>query len=292
MQGKIIKGIGGFYYVHGEHDILYECKAKGVFRNKNIKPLVGDNVIIEILDNENNLGNITEVLPRFNSLVRPAVANVDQTVIIFAVAEPEPNFNLLDRFLVNMEQNSVHTVICFNKIDLDGFSRNESLCRSYASAGYEILFISADNGYGIEELKKVLYGKTTVFAGPSGVGKSSTLNAIKPEAEAQTGSISEKIKKGKHTTRHSELICIDQETYIMDTPGFSSLYVENIECENLKEYFPEIAKFTGTCRFHMCNHINEPDCKVKMAVEEGTISRNRYDNYVSIYENLKEKRRW
>lgn len=292
MQGKIVKGIGGFYYVHGEHDREYECKAKGIFRNKNIKPLVGDNVTIEILDDENNLGNITEILPRFNSLVRPAVANVDQTVIIFAVTEPEPNFNLLDRFLVNMEQNDVKTIICFNKIDLEGFSKTEAQCRSYADAGYEILFISADNGYGIEELNKLLNGKTTVFAGPSGVGKSSTLNAIKPEAGAQTGSISEKIKKGKHTTRHSELICIDQNTYIMDTPGFSSLYVEGIECEELKEFFPEIARYSGTCRFNMCNHINEPDCKVKEAVEEGRISKNRYENYVAIYTDLKEKRKW
>lgn len=292
MQGKIIKGIGGFYYVYGENDILYECKAKGIFRNKNVKPLVGDNVVIEVIDQENNLGNITQILPRFNSLLRPAVANVDQTVIIFAVAEPEPNFNLLDRFLVNMEQSGVQTVICFNKIDLDGFSKSVDLCQSYESAGYEIIFISADRGEGITELNKLLYGKTTVFAGPSGVGKSSTLNAIKPEAEAQTGSISEKIKKGKHTTRHSELVCIDQDTYIMDTPGFSSLYVDGIECEELKEYFPEIAKYTGTCRFHMCNHINEPDCKVKTAVEEGSISINRYENYKAIYTDLKEKRKW
>lgn len=292
MQGKIIKGIGGFYYIHAENDKEYECKAKGIFRNQNIKPLVGDNVKIEVLDEKNNLGNIIEILPRFNSLIRPAVANVDQTVIIFAVAEPDPNFNLLDRFLVNMEQNAVKTVICFNKIDLQGFSKFEEQCRSYTKTGYEILFISADNQYGMDRLRKILYGKTTVFAGPSGVGKSSTLNAIKPEARVQTGAISEKIKKGKHTTRHSELICIDQDTFIMDTPGFSSLYVTDIECEDLKAYFPEIAKYTGTCRFHMCNHISEPDCKVKQAVETGEISRIRYDNYVSIFTNLKEKRKW
>ncbi len=292
MQGKIVKGIGGFYYVYDNGGRLFECRAKGVFRNRNMKPLVGDQVKIEILDEEHNLGNITEILPRFNSLVRPAAANIDQAVIIFAIAEPEPNFNLLDRFLVNMEQQNIHTIICFNKIDLQEFEAKKNQCLSYTEAGYEILFISADSGYGIDALKRLLCGKTTVFAGPSGVGKSSTLNAVKPEAEAQTGSISEKIKRGRHTTRHSELIYISRDTFIMDTPGFSSLYVNDMECGELKEYFPEIAKFTGSCRFHMCNHINEPDCRVKQAVAKGEISKTRYENYVSIYTDLKEKRKW
>ena len=292
MTGKIIKGIGGFYYVVCENGITYECKAKGVFRNRKIKPLVGDNVEIEILDEEKNLGNIEDILPRFNWLNRPAVANVDQTVIIFAVSAPAPNFNLLDRFLINMEQHEVPTVICFNKVDLEGFRQSEDICRSYTKSGYEVLFISAESGYGIDVLEAVIKGKTSVFAGPSGVGKSSTLNSLYPDANVQTGGLSEKIQRGKHTTRHSELMFVDDDTYIMDTPGFSSLYTEGIEAEDLKLYFPEIAAYTGTCKFNMCNHISEPGCLVKKAVSNGRISKMRYDDYVMIYNELKEKRKW
>ena len=292
MTGKIIKGIGGFYYVVCENGITYECKAKGVFRNRKIKPLVGDNVEIEILDEEKNLGNIEDILPRFNWLNRPAVANVDQTVIIFAVSAPAPNFNLLDRFLINMEQHEVPTVICFNKVDLEGFRQSEDICRSYTKSGYEVLFISAESCYGIDVLEAIIKGKTTVFAGPSGVGKSSTLNSLFPDANVQTGGLSEKIQRGKHTTRHSELMFVDDDTYIMDTPGFSSLYTEGIEAEDLKLYFPEIAAYTGTCKFNMCNHISEPGCLVKKAVSDGRISKMRYDDYVMIYNELKEKRKW
>ncbi len=292
MTGKIIKGIGGFYYVVCENGVTYECKAKGVFRNRKIKPLVGDNVEIEILDAEKNLGNIEDILPRFNWLNRPAVANVDQTVIIFAVSAPAPNFNLLDRFLINMEQHEVPTVICFNKVDLEGFRQSEDICRSYTKSGYEVLFISAESGYGIDVLEAIIKGKTTVFAGPSGVGKSSTLNSLFPDANVQTGGLSEKIQRGKHTTRHSELMFVDDDTYIMDTPGFSSLYTEGIEAEDLKLYFPEIAAYTGTCKFNMCNHISEPGCLVKKAVSDGRISKMRYDDYVMIYNELKEKRKW
>ena len=292
MTGKIIKGIGGFYYVVCENGVTYECKAKGVFRNRKIKPLVGDNVEIEILDAEKNLGNIEDILPRFNWLNRPAVANVDQTVIIFAVSAPAPNFNLLDRFLINMEQHEVPTIICFNKIDLEGFRQSEDICRSYTKSGYEVVFISAESGYGINTLEAVIKGKTTVFAGPSGVGKSSTLNSLFPDANVQTGGLSEKIQRGKHTTRHSELMFVDDDTYIMDTPGFSSLYTEGIEAEDLKLYFPEIAAYTGTCKFNMCNHISEPGCLVKEAVGDGRISKMRYDDYVMIYNELKEKRKF
>ena len=292
MTGKIIKGIGGFYYVVCENGVTYECKAKGVFRNRKIKPLVGDNVEIEILDAEKNLGNIEDILPRFNWLNRPAVANVDQTVIIFAVSAPAPNFNLLDRFLINMEQHEVPTIICFNKIDLEGFRQSEDICRSYTKSGYEVLFISAESGYGINTLEAVIKGKTTVFAGPSGVGKSSTLNSLFPDANVQTGGLSEKIQRGKHTTRHSELMFVDDDTYIMDTPGFSWLYKVGIEAEDLKLYFPEIAAYTGTCKFNMCNHISEPGCLVKEAVGDGRISKMRYDDYVMIYNELKEKRKW
>ena len=293
MQGKIVKGIGGFYYVYCNDGIIYECRAKGIFRNRNIKPLVGDNVDIQILDKENYLGNINEILPRFNSLIRPAVANVDQTVIIFAGASPDPNFNLLDRFLVNMERYDVSSIICFNKTDLAEYAAYSEACHSYDKSGYKVLFISAERDMGISELKELLIGKTTVFAGPSGVGKSSTLNAIYPFAAASTGELSEKIKRGKHTTRHSELVRIEQDTFIMDTPGFSSLMVdEDIEAEDLKNYFPDMLPYTGKCRFNMCNHISEPGCLVKAAVSEGRISSVRYDNYCQIYKELKERRKW
>lgn len=208
------------------------------------------------------------------------------------MAHPDPNFNLLDRFLVNMEQNGVNTIICFNKVDLEDFRKHEEECRSYTKSGYDVLFISAENGYGFEELGRIIDGKTTVFAGPSGVGKSSTLNYLWPMAQARTGELSEKIKRGKHTTRHSELMCISPGTYIMDTPGFSSLYVNGINEQELKDYYPDFERYTGKCRFHMCNHINEPDCLVKKAVEEGTLSRVRYNNYVMIFNELKEKRKW
>ena len=292
MTGKIIKGIGGFYYVVCENGITYECKAKGVFRNRKIKPLVGDNVEIEILDEEKNLGNIEDILPRFNWLNRPAVANVDQTVIIFAVSAPAPNFNLLDRFLINMEQHEVPTVICFNKVDLEGFRQSEDICRSYTKSGYEVLFISAESGYGIDVLEAVIKGKTTVFAGPSGVGKSSTLNSLFPDANVQTGGLSEKIQRGKHTTRHSELMFVDDDTYIMDTPGFSTLYIPGMEKEDLKGFYPEFRKWEPYCRFQGCNHISEPDCGVRQGLEEGSISLLRYENYKLLYEELKAVRKY
>ena len=292
MTGKIIKGIGGFYYVVCENGVTYECKAKGVFRNRKIKPLVGDNVEIEILDAEKNLGNIEDILPRFNWLNRPAVANVDQTVIIFAVSAPAPNFNLLDRFLINMEQHEVPTIICFNKIDLEGFRQSEDICRSYTKSGYEVLFISAESGYGINTLEAVIKGKTTVFAGPSGVGKSSTLNSLFPDANVQTGGLSEKIQRGKHTTRHSELMFVDDDTYIMDTPGFSTLYIPGMEKEDLKGFYPEFRKWEPYCRFQGCNHISEPDCGVRQGLEEGSISLLRYENYKLLYEELKAVRKY
>ena len=183
-------------------------------------------------------------------------------------------------------------MICFNKVDLEGFRQSEDICRSYTKSGYEVLFISAESGYGIDALEAVIKGKTTVFAGPSGVGKSSTLNSLFPDANVQTGGLSEKIQRGKHTTRHSELMFVDDDTYIMDTPGFSSLYTEGIEADDLKLYFPEIAAYTGNCKFNMCNHISEPGCLVKEAVNDGRISKMRYDDYVMIYNELKEKRKW
>lgn len=292
MQGKIVKGIAGFYYVSVAGSGIYECKAKGIFRKLNKKPLVGDNVMIDLIDEEEKTGNITQLLPRTNELLRPAVSNVDQAMVIFAARQPDPSFNLLDRFLIRMGLEQVPVVICFNKCDLLDSKEREELERIYKGSGYPILFTSSKQGIGLEELNGLLKDKTTTVAGPSGVGKSSLINAIQGNVEMQTGSISEKIKRGKHTTRHSQLIPVSGTTYIMDTPGFSTLYINEVEKEELKEYYHEFADFEGGCRFDGCNHMEEPDCSVKCAVEEGKISRVRYENYRLLFEELKNIKRY
>ena len=292
MRGKIIKGIAGFYYVHVVESGVYECKAKGVFRKEKLKPLVGDEVEIEILSEAEKEGNITEVFLRKNELVRPAVANIDQALVVFAITKPRPHFNLLDRFLVMMESKDIPVILCFNKEDIATDPQVKELKDIYADLSYPLLFTSARLGQNMDEVKKVLKGRTTVIAGPSGVGKSSIINILQPDANMETGAISTKIERGKHTTRHSELFPIDEDSYIMDTPGFSSLYVNDFEKEELKYYFPEFAPYEGTCRFQGCDHIHEPDCAVKAALEQGLIHEVRYKNYVEMYEELKNKRRY
>ena len=249
MQGKIIKGIAGFYYVNVVESGIFECKAKGAFRKDGIKPLVGDDAVIEVLDEKEMTGNITEILPRKNELIRPAVANIDQAL----VAE---------------------------------------LKEVYTGCGYPVIFTSAKEEENISELKSLLKGKTTSIAGPSGVGKSSLINLLQSEVKMETGSISKKIDRGKHTTRHSELIVIGEDSYIMDTPGFSSLYVNDFEKEDLKYYFPEFTPFEGQCKFNGCDHIHEPGCAVKEAVEEGKIHKIRYEDYTEMYRELKERKRY
>ncbi|MBQ4522409.1 MAG: ribosome small subunit-dependent GTPase A [Lachnospiraceae bacterium] len=292
MTGKIIKGIAGFYYVHVPEQGIYECKAKGVFRNKKIKPLVGDNVEIEVLDEDKKIGNMTDIKERANQLVRPAVANIDQALIIFATLHPNPNFNLLDRFLLIMSKQQVKTMICFNKMDMVDEKVICELKEHYEACDNEVIFTSTYTKEGIDFLKEKLKGKTTALAGPSGVGKSSILNALASDMVMQTGEISEKIKRGKHTTRHSELIHIEGNTYIMDTPGFSSLYIDEFDKEELKDYFTEFLEYSKYCKFAGCVHISEPDCKVKEALSEGKINQIRYDNYLEMYQELKDKRRW
>lgn len=292
MTGKIIKGIAGFYYVHDGHSKIYECKAKGVFRNKKIKPLVGDNVVFSVLDEEAANGNIDAILLRRNELIRPAVANIDQALIIFSITHPEPNFNLLDRFLVMMEVQELPVIICFNKVDLAGGQEREDLCTVYEKAGYKVHFTSTFENTGIEQMRSLIRGKTTVLAGPSGVGKSSITNIIQPKAQMVTGEISEKIQRGKHTTRHSELFYIEKDTYMMDTPGFSSMYIEDMDANQLRYYFPEFLPYGEECKFSGCVHIGERVCGVKQAVEQKTISKSRYDNYRLLYQELKDKRRY
>ena len=292
MQGKIIKGIAGFYYVHVVESGLYECKAKGIFRKEKMKPLVGDIVEIDILDETEKKGNITEIIERKNELIRPAVANIDQVLVVFAVTKPKPHFNLLDRFLIMMESKDIPVVLCFNKKDIATEPEIQELKDIYEKCGYQIVFTSALEEENTEELKDLLHGKTTAIAGPSGVGKSSLINIFQPNANMETGSISEKIERGKHTTRHSELIWIEDNTYIMDTPGFSSLYTNEFEKEELKYYFTEFSEYEGQCRFLGCDHIHEPGCAVKQALDEGKIHLVRYTNYLEMYNELKEKRRY
>ncbi len=287
-----MKGIAGFYYVHDGISSVYECKAKGIFRNKKIKPLVGDDVEFTILDEQEKTGNIVDILERENELIRPAVANIDQAMVVFAVTDPEPNLNLLDRFLVTMESQDVPVVICFNKKDLVTEEEAKKLISIYEASGYEVHLTNAKSGEGIEQIRGLLRGKTTVLAGPSGVGKSTITNEIQPEAEMETGTISEKIKRGKHTTRHSELFFVEADTYVMDTPGFSSMFVDNMKPEELQQFFPEFDEFIPECRFLGCVHVGERECGVKDAVKEGTLSKERYENYRLIYEELKNKRRY
>lgn len=292
MTGKIIKGISGFYYVYVEGAGLYECKAKGAFRKQKIKPLVGDNVEIAVIDEANKLGNVGKILPRKNELIRPAVSNIDMALVIFASAKPDPNFNLLDRFLCMMEYQKVPVTICFNKIDLVDQEKLKEYSGIYEPAGYNVIFTCTKTKEGLGSIRSLLEGKTTTVAGPSGVGKSSIINCLQSDITMETGTISEKIERGKHTTRHSEIIPVSHDTYIMDTPGFSSMDVPGFEKEDLWTCYPEFVRHEPYCRFIGCSHINEPDCGVKAAVEDGEISPVRYEKYKLLYEELKNRHKY
>lgn len=289
MQGKIIKGIAGFYYVYVVESGIYECKAKGIFRKEKLKPLIGDEVELVVLDEDERLGNIEKILPRKNTLIRPAAANVDQALVIFSMDHPRPSFSLLDRFLIMMEHQGIPTVICFNKKEMAEEEERIRLSSIYMASGYPVLFVSAKEGVGIDLLEEQLAGKTTILAGPSGVGKSSLTNRLQSDVQMETGEISRKLKRGRHTTRHSQLITMDEHTYLVDTPGFSSLYVEDMEKEELKQFFPEFTPYEEQCRFQGCMHIHEPQCGVRKALEKQEISKLRYENYVEIFKELKEK---
>lgn len=292
MQGKIIKGIGGFYYVHAEDGVLYECRAKGIFRRDGQKPLVGDNVKISVIDVKERTGNVDLLLPRRNELIRPAAANVDQALVVFAAAAPKPNLNLLDRFLITMRQQDIPVVICFNKTDLVAREEQDRLAAIYRDCGCETHFLCVERGEGIAEIQSLLEGRTTVVAGPSGVGKSSLTNALQPSVQMEVGEISRRIDRGKHTTRHTELIVLRKDTYFLDTPGFSSLYLQGLTPEELRDCFPEFAPYAADCRFQGCMHLSEPDCAVKEALAQEKISRERYENYVLLERELRERKRY
>ncbi len=294
MQGKIVKGIAGFYYVYAVESGIYACKAKGIFRKQKIKPLVGDDVEFEITHEKDREGNIIRILPRKNELIRPAAANVSQALIMFAAHHPEPNFMLLDRFLISMEQKQIPCRIAFNKADAAGEEEMVQIREIYRGCGFPISFLSVHTGCGMEEIRAYLAGQTTILAGPSGVGKSSLTNAVQSGVHMETGQISKKLARGKNTTRHAQLIYVGPETYLFDTPGFSYFSAFELEKEELRHYYREFAPYEGTCRFHGCVHLNEPDCRVKEALDAGAISHVRYENYRLIYRELKEEeiRRW
>ena len=259
MQGKILKGISGFYYVHIAESGIYECRAKGVFRQQKMKPLTGDLVEIAVINEAEKTGNVEKILPRKNELFRPAVANIDMALVIFAAASPQPNLNLLDRFLIRMRMQHMPVTICFNKMELLTEQQRTGLAQIYEGCGCPVLFTSAKYKEGMDTLRQALAGKTVAASGPSGVGKSSLINLLQPQALMETGEISRKIERGKQTTRHTQLIHIEGNSYIMDTPGFSSLFLPDMEKEELQQYYMEFAQYEPQCRFQGCSHISEPD---------------------------------
>ena len=294
MNGKIIKGIGGFYYIHApKTDKVYSCRAVGIFRKIGIKPLVGDNVSFAVLDEEKAEGSLTDICERQNVLIRPAVANIDQALVVFAVREPDLNTNLLDRFLIYMGMQDIPVNIFLNKSDLNRDGLMERYRYIYEHAGYKVICGSTENDADVNSIRSLLKNKTTVLAGPSGVGKSSLTNKLNDGVCMEVGELSAKIKRGKQTTRHTEIFTIDADSYVLDTPGFTSLYVTGVNKERLQFYFDEFLPYYDKCRYTGCSHIYETDeiCAVKRAVKAGEIPSERYENYRLIYEELKSNER-
>ena len=291
MQGKILKAIAGFYYVYVVGSGLYECKARGIFRRENRSPLVGDNVRIDVISTAEMTGNIVDIEPRKNELKRPPVANIDQALILFSMRTPDPNLLLLDRFLISAGQSGIPCVICFNKADLASSEEIEEIGEAYRECGAPLYFISVKNGSGLDQVRHILSGKTTALAGPSGAGKSSLTNAVQGRVRMEVGDISKKLARGRNTTRHSELICVEDGTFLCDTPGFTALDTGGIGKEELENCYPEFRPYIGSCYYQGCAHISEPDCAVKDALCRKRISPLRYGHYRYLYEELKEEER-
>lgn len=287
IEGIIIRGVGGNYYVDTGSNLV-ECRARGLFRLKNIKPLVGDRVLIRLTVEDELAGYIEEIAERTNEMSRPPVANAQQLLIFFAVTNPEPSFLLLDKLLIAAETNNLKPVICFNKCDLVDDELKKEYENIFVNTGYKVIFTSKYDENSLNELKSILKDKLSVFSGPSGVGKSSIMNAVQPDFQLKTGEISDKLKRGRHTTRHAEIYKLSFGGYVVDTPGFSSFELEGIGEFDLKEYYPEIKEFDDGCRFADCLHYKEPNCVIKDAVNDGLISQTRYNNYVRLLEEIRK----
>ncbi|MDO4534699.1 MAG: ribosome small subunit-dependent GTPase A [Clostridium perfringens] len=285
MEGIIVKGIGGFYYIKTSSDII-ECKARGKFRYESLKPMVGDKVKIDIV---NGKGTIEEILPRASTLIRPTVSNVTQAFVVFAIKKPDINYDLLNRFLVLCEYNDIKATVCLNKKDLCTEEEKEEVKSIINNIGYEVLFINAKEKEGIDELKLRLKDNITVLCGPSGAGKSTLLNGLIDKKHMETGEISKKLGRGKHTTRHSELIEIENG-FLVDTPGFSTLGLDFIDKDDLKYCFPEFKEYNNLCKFNGCNHYKEPNCAVKENVQKNNINPLRYEFYIKSLEEIINRR--
>lgn len=289
-QGKIVKALSGFYYVQ-DQERLIQCRGRGVFRKNKINPLVGDEVEYQA-DNDQE-GYILEVFDRKNELVRPPICNVDQAILVFSAVEPDFSTTLLDRFLVLIEANDIEPIIVISKIDLipsnDVKEKVLSYAKEYQKAGYNVLLTSTVESTVVNDLLPILNDKISVFAGQSGVGKSSLLNVLRPDLDLKTDDISTHLGRGKHTTRHVELIEVGSG-FVADTPGFSSLDFTGIEVEDLTYCFPELRKRSGSCKFRGCTHVKEPKCAVKEAVENGEIPQYRYEHYLTFVEEIKDRK--
>lgn len=287
LTGVITKGIGGFYYVSTERGIA-ECRARGKMRKQKITPMVGDKVEITIVNENPFEGALEEICPRKTYLIRPAVANVDTVVIVIAATSPNPDFFMIDKLIVTAEKGNIDVIIAVNKTDL---LVPDKIIEMYSSAGYKVTPICASTGEGMQSLKKLISGKITAFAGNSGVGKSSILNCLGFNLE--TGIVS-KIERGKHTTRHIELMPLIGGGFVMDTPGFSLLEITNVKAVDLKDLFNEFKNYNNNCRFDDCVHIGgkPKDCAVLSAVEQGLIGESRYNSYSALYDTLKDIKEW
>ncbi|MCL2852649.1 MAG: ribosome small subunit-dependent GTPase A [Defluviitaleaceae bacterium] len=275
-QGRIIKGVGGSYEVACDSEV-YTCSAKGIFRNRGITPLIGDRVEFDVISERGRTGNVSRILERTNELKRPKVANIDQALIVFSIIRPVINFDLLDKFLILSEKEGVDAVVVLNKSDISGADEGAKLRRTYEDIGYKVVVMSALTQDGLGELRPQLSGKVSVLAGPSGVGKSSIVNCIS-QRSMETGELSRKIERGKHTTRHAELIRIDEDTFVVDSPGFTALATDELEPDEIAGCFREFRPFLGGCRFNDCKHLHEPDCAVKAQIGRA-ISQDRYERY-------------
>ena len=286
--GRIIRSLSGFYDVQTPDGII-TCRGRGVLRKKGDTPLTGDMVEITV---EHGKGMVERLLPRKNRFIRPAVANVDALVVFAANVNPVTEPFLIDRVAAIAGDQEVPVYICVNKCDLDPAV---DLVRIYQNAGFPVIRASAETGEGVDELRKLLQGKLTAFTGNTGVGKSSMLNALCPELALATGEVSEKLGRGRHTTRHVQLYCLGEDTYVADTPGFSSFDTEQMDVllkENLQYTFPDFGDFLGNCQFHDCSHRAEPGCCVRAAVDSGKIEKTRYDSYLRLYEKAEQVKLW